>query len=121
MIFLFAACASTPTGSDSGPVDTADTSANVDPCVDAPHLTWESFGQGFLTAQCQTCHASTAPDRHGAPDEVTFDTVEQAWLFADSILSSSTGGMPSMPPAGGVSEDDRQRLTWWLRCGTPGS
>ena len=113
MILLLLACA----GEDSGAAD----SAAADPCADAPHLSWETFGQGFLTEACQTCHASTASDRHGAPPTVTFDTAELAWSFADTILGSATGETPFMPPEGGTTADDQQRLQWWLTCGTPGT
>ena len=57
-------------------VGEADDSAGVvtEFCADAPALTWDTFGQGFLIAQCDGCHASTSPDRHEAPLEVVFDS-----------------------------------------------
>ena len=85
-------------------------------CVDAPVLTWNNFGQGFLIENCQTCHASTSPNRYGAPAGVTFDTRDQALQWEDRILARATGEAPSMPPGGGVSEDDRYRLEVWLTC-----
>lgn len=114
MIVLLLAC-----GTSGTPADSAADSA--DACADAPALTWESFGQGFLTQQCQTCHASTAPDRHGAPADVHFDTVDDAWHFSAAILGTAAGDTPTMPPEGGPSADDRQRLEWWLRCGVEGT
>ncbi len=90
-------------------------------CIDAPGVYWEDFGEGFLTGSCQSCHATTAPDRNGAPEEVIFDTVEDAWEWRDSILDRATGESPTMPPLGGVTEDARMKLTWWLLCGEEGS
>lgn len=90
-------------------------------CADAPTLTWDTFGQGFLISQCDGCHASTSPDRHDAPSDVVFDTPTQAWALAERILAVATGAEPTMPPNGGVPEDDRTRLEWWLRCGVPGT
>ncbi len=90
-------------------------------CAEAPLVTWETFGHGFLIENCQGCHASTSTWRVGAPEDVSFDTLEDAWTHADRILERAGGATPSMPPAGGTSEDDRWRLEMWLRCGTPGT
>jgi hypothetical protein len=51
---------------------------------------------------------------------VFFDTVEDAWEWSDRILDRATGESPTMPPLGGVSEDERQKLAWWLLCGEEG-
>ena len=85
-------------------------------CEDAPLLTWENFGAGFLTENCQSCHASTNPDRRGAPAGVVFDTLEETLVHRSTILARSTGASPTMPPQGGVSDDDRERLRIWLTC-----
>jgi hypothetical protein len=107
---------------DSGD-DTADDSGtdsgtdSVDPiCADAPVVTWDSWGQGFLSANCQSCHSSTTLDRHGAPDDIIFDDRDTALAVSDRILARSAGDNPTMPPSGGVSEDDRYRLEVWLTC-----
>jgi hypothetical protein len=87
-------------------------------CADVPLLTYANFGRGYLTEYCQGCHASTTLDRHGAPETVTFDTLELAWGKADRILERSLGG--TMPPSGGVSDDDLTMMEWWLTCGEEG-
>ncbi len=92
-----------------------------DACADVPVVTWNSFGASFVLHNCQGCHASTAADRHDAPESITFDTVEQTWEFAQLILIVASGDAPTMPPRGGVTDDDRQRLTWWLECAAPGT
>lgn len=99
--------------------ETADTA--VDPCEGVPTVTWQSFGRGFFFENCNGCHASTTADRHDAPEDVTFDTVDEVWIWSNVILSVATGDEPSMPPRGGVSDDDRTRLSWWLTCGEWGS
>jgi cytochrome c5 len=86
-------------------------------CVDAPVVTYANFGRGFMTQHCQSCHASTTPDRHDAPEAVTFDDEEQVWAQVDRILARATGPEPTMPPQGGVSDDDRYLLEVWLSCG----
>lgn len=86
-------------------------------CEGAPVTTWDNFGAGFLTENCQPCHASTSSDRQGAPENVVFDTEEDVWAVAPAILEMATGEEPLMPPRGGVSDDDRYRLEVWLTCG----
>ena len=107
---------SRPGPEDSDPPTPIDSGDTGDFCDDVATVTYNNFGQGFMTENCQGCHASTAPNRYGAPEEVSFDAVEDCWTWVDRILARSTGDSPSMPPQGGVSDDDRIRLSWWLRC-----
>lgn len=85
-------------------------------CADVAPATWDSFGQDFVQENCQPCHASTTDERYGAPPAVTFDTEEQVRDRADRVLERVEDG--SMPPQGGVSVDDVQRLDNWLTCGS---
>lgn len=102
---------------DSGDADQLLDTGSVDPlCVDAPVVTWSSWGEGFVSQNCQSCHRSTTTDRRGAPEEVTFDTEDSALSHADRILARAAGEAPTMPPSGGVSEDDRYLLEVWLTC-----
>jgi uncharacterized membrane protein len=87
-------------------------------CADAPTVTWESFGAGFVKESCQPCHATTAPDRHDAPEVVAFDAEEDVWRWAPQVLHAVAGEPPTMPPQGGVSDDDRYLLEVWLTCGS---
>jgi len=92
--------------------DTADTAF----CLDAPVLTWDNFGDGFMTQHCQSCHASESPSRQDAPEDISFDTEEQTLALADRILARATGDSPTMPPQGGAQDVDRLKLQWWLSC-----
>lgn len=89
-------------------------------CTDAPTATWETFGDGFVTQNCQACHASTQTDREGAPEDVTFDTADQVWALKDRVLERAAVEPPTMPPLGGTTEDDRYLLEVWLTCGVEG-
>jgi len=89
------------------------------PCDTGVRQSWETFGQGFVVSQCQGCHASTAPDRYGAPEGVVFDTEEDVIVFSERILARATGPDADMPPGGGPIEEDRVRLERWLRCDLP--
>lgn len=89
-------------------------------CTDAPIATYETFGKGFMTQNCQTCHASTQTDREGAPDDVAFDTAAAVWALKDRVLARAAIDTPDMPPLGGTTEDDRYLLEVWLTCGVEG-
>lgn len=108
-------------GGDGGTAGDGGTDDTGDFCADAPLVNYATFGQGFMSTHCQGCHASTAPNRYGAPEDVVFDTVQQVWEHAPYILLLTVGEDPAMPPAGGVTPDDQTRLEWWLRCAEPGT
>lgn len=132
MILLLAlACAGgDAVGDDTGDTNAVDT-AGGDFCADAPVVTFETFGAGFLTANCQSCHASTVTgsQRNDAPEEIYFDAgdgtgrvdVDAAWALASRILARATGDSADMPPLGGTTPDDRYRVEVWLTCADPGT
>ena len=104
------------TGASTG--DAADTDTDALVCADAPTLTYDTFGNGFLATYCNGCHGAGVPDRQGAPEAFVFDTREQVDMFADRILARAipAEGVTPMPPAGGVTPDDLERLEIWLTC-----
>lgn len=107
-------------GCEEIPAEVSDT-GEVDPdCVDAQLVTYNNFGESFMKHSCQGCHASTAPNRFEAPEDVTFDDLESVWAQSEVILAVASGSAPTMPPQGGVTELQRTKLIWWLRCGEPG-
>jgi uncharacterized membrane protein len=87
---------------------------SADPCRDAPVVTYDNFGRGFLTQNCQPCHATSAPDRHGADPAVTFDSYDDVVAAWDAIARVTTGEDAVMPPAGGIVDEDRALLAIWL-------
>ena len=112
-VFLGLACVEEP-------VEVVDT-GELDPdCMDAQLVTYNNFGESFMTHSCQGCHASSAPNRFEAPEDISFDDLEAVWEQSDVILAVATGATPTMPPQGGVTELQRTKLIWWLRCGEPG-
>ncbi len=112
-MLLVAACAQDAAQpSDAGPsLDLA-----VDECANAPPVAWANFAQGFFIENCQPCHATSTPERYGAPTGVVFDTLADTLRWADRVLARTVEA-ESMPPAGGVSPEDRELLGLWLRCG----
>ncbi len=119
---LLLTCADDPL-TDSAPEETAlsDTADTADPCFEVPLIDWNTFGQSFILHNCQGCHASYTENRHDAPEDVTFDSVDQVWTLADRVLARATGDSATMPPQGGVTDDDRTRLEWWLLCAPEGT
>lgn len=103
---VLAAC-----GPDDGGPDPTTTG-----CADAPLQTYETFGKGFLRAHCQGCHGGAVVDRQGAPEDVVFDEHAVVVELAPYILQAAGGDEPTMPPAGGVPDDDRERLRLWIEC-----
>ncbi len=103
-------------GSETGTDGGTDTEALS--CDDAPVITYETFGRGFLSTYCNGCHGAEAVDRQNAPADVVFDTRAQATDWADRIYTRvfPTEGTTPMPPAGGIVPDDEERARIWLTC-----
>jgi uncharacterized membrane protein len=94
-----------------------DSTDSAESCADAPLLTYDNFGRGFLTQNCQPCHAADAADRYDADPTVTFDTYDDVIANWDAIARVATGDTPVMPPSGGVPDEEREMLSIWLTCG----
>lgn len=83
-------------------------------------LTFENFGRQFLNVNCNTCHASTAGHRHGAPESYAFDTIEGVHEHRERIFVRAAASNVSMPPGPeDPPAEDRDRLAEWLACGAP--
>ncbi len=94
-----------------GVTSTADTG-----CTGDPDVTWQGWGRGFMATYCDGCHAADTASRHGAPKEVSFDTLEEVREQAERI-HIRTLDEQDMPPGGGVLVDDLWLLEVFLRCG----
>ena len=92
-------------------------------CPPDSTVTWENFGDPFVHTWCTACHSETlhGEARQGAPDGVDFDHYEDVAVYADRILLLASGDPPSMPPAGGTTDEERSLLVEWILCDTPGS
>lgn len=108
LLGLLSACS----GSSS---ETADT----DPACDtAPPVTWDGWADGFFRTYCTSCHSAEVEDRWGAPEGVDFDNEADVARYADAVQTVVIDE-PTMPPAGGVYDDDLALLEVYLRCGLP--
>ncbi|MEM6926381.1 MAG: hypothetical protein AAF602_05605, partial [Myxococcota bacterium] len=85
-------------------------------------VTWDGFAKPFVDTWCTPCHSAevVGVDRRGAPEGIDFETYPKArqWslLMADAVESTDF----PMPPAGGITDAEREALRVWVECGAPG-
>jgi uncharacterized membrane protein len=87
-------------------------------CDRDPPLTYENFGEAFLTRNCTGCHSTlmTGDERNGAPVGCDFNTYAGVLDWADRIEARGVPDDGGMPPGGGVAEADRLKLQEWIGC-----
>lgn len=92
---------------------------------DGSSLTYENFGQGFMTNYCNNCHSSalkTEEERQCAPSDHNFDSLDDVLLNSEHIDGHAAAGPNSvnneMPPSGNKMPTDQERmdLGTWLAC-----
>ena len=86
-------------------------------CAEESHVTYAEFGEVFLRQHCNGCHGAESDNRHGAPESVSFDSIEAVWTWKDAILRVTTESA-SMPPAWELDAGDVELLQIWLECGS---
>lgn len=106
------------------------------PDPDPDTLTWENFGQKFMTDYCTMCHSSTLPhaQRNGAPLYHDYDSLRGVLLIPDHIDEDAGSGPAAhnthMPPdrcpstPGGAldrdcakpTDQERTNLAMWIAC-----
>ena len=127
LCLAFAACTNTPI-----PTDTETVCPDPDPNT----LTYENFGQAFMTSYCTHCHASALPrsQRNGAPLFHDYDSLRGVLAIPDHIDAYAGSGPAAqnsvMPPdrcpttPGGPldrdcpkpSQAERTQLSQWIAC-----
>lgn len=95
-------------GASDGP-DTAD-------CAHDYVVTWESGGESLFRSYCVSCHASSAVDRHGAPEYLNYDTLEGVREASHAIREAALWDQV-MPPGYPLEEEQREVLASFLDCG----
>ena len=101
---------------------TTDTATAVDECPTDSIATWDAFVRPWLTTWCTPCHSAAIQEewRLGAPVGVDFDTWEDVLAWQEVIVAVAGDDESSMPPAGGVTPEERALLREWVSCGSPG-
>lgn len=90
-------------------------------CTDGTLLTYENFGEAFMSQHCVSCHSSqvTGSQRFGAPEGVDFDDradVQRRLLSIQKIVAAPgrhLGRDFSM------SARSKAHVLKWLECGAP--
>jgi len=96
-----------------------DTGLYEDPLAVDASLTWGSFGAGFFTTYCASCHSAAAANRRGAPDGVDFDAEADVIAWGARVRARVVDA-GTMPLGGGVLDDDLALLDRYLcRLGVP--
>ena len=81
---------------------------------------YQNFGASFLARHCETCHAKSASERNGAPQNVTLDSRDDVVRWRDRIFDNAAAGNTSMPPGpDDPPRSERDALADWLACGAP--
>lgn len=133
LLCLIAGCTDKPT-------PTGTTCADPDPVTGTTTLTYDNFGQKFMTDYCINCHSSdlTHSQRNGAPIYHDFDTLLGVLEVVDHIDEQTgfgpnahntfmpgdgTGGRCPSVKGGALDEacpeptaEERTNLAQWLAC-----
>ncbi|HVK83727.1 MAG TPA: hypothetical protein VM513_06450 [Kofleriaceae bacterium] len=96
-------------------------------CPPTSTLTYQSFGQQFMTDYCVECHdsAKMGSDRNGATIDHDFDTLLGIQSVSNHIDQAAGAGPDAvndqMPPEDEPqpSLEERQMLAEWIACGAP--
>jgi len=95
-------------------------------CKEGSTLSWDSFGQKFMTDYCTRCHTSSLAGaaRKGAPSDHNFETAALVRQEIEHIDWESAAGPDSVNtemPIGAPTPTEAERLLLgeWLACGAP--
>lgn len=94
-------------------------------CPPTTPPTYASFGQGFFSTYCTSCHSANSTNRHGAPGSQNYDTEADVIRHAADIDEAAAAGPDAtntfMPELGGTvtskpTQAEREMLGQYLAC-----
>jgi|GEM_PF-2486608 len=93
---------------------------NNNDCSSVP-WNYTNVGAPYMRTWCTSCHHIDLPEeeRAGASLEVNLDSYSDIILHLDRIQARALSEPATMPPAGGPSDIEKQRLREWIVCGAP--
>jgi hypothetical protein len=82
---------------------------------------YTNVGQPFMMTWCTSCHHSDLRTdlRPDGTDGVNFESHSLVISQIERIEARAISEPPTMPPAGGPSDAELQRLREWIECGAP--
>ena len=82
-------------------------------------VTWANAVSELMTTNCTACHSSerSGQDRNGAPNGVNFNSYDAATDSAEEANERIQRG--TMPPGGGLSQNQRDCFNAWVDNGAP--
>lgn len=84
-------------------------------CPDTSALTYETFGQAFMAANCLSCHSGAE-----SPNLTTLAAIQQNAAAIDrSAAAGPKATNTIMPENAAVATAERTKLGEWLACGAP--
>jgi uncharacterized membrane protein len=98
--------------------DTREPDDTPDAC-ETTFVDYATVGRPFMLDWCTGCHSSTLPPtmRQDAPLDVNFDDHAAILVWGERIRIRAAGPNPTMPPAGGPSDEERALIAEWIDCG----
>ena len=75
---------------------------------------YHNFGASFMVQNCLGCHHPESTNRQGAPEDVALERLENIIEYKERIQIRIED--QSMPPQGGLKEEDRNMAIQWLDC-----
>ena len=89
-------------------------------CEDSP-WTYENTGEIFMLNWCTSCHHSdlTGEDRVEGTEGVNLNGFANVSVLLDRIDAVALSDNPTMPPSGGPTQAELERMREWLTCGAP--
>ena len=82
--------------------------------LDCSDISYANVGEPFMTQYCIGCHGMQSSNRHGAPNEVTLDSIENIQMHVEVVHAEVASG--TMPPGGGVASESVELVLQWLDC-----
>ena len=102
------------------PVQAQPSVARSEGCEDIP-WTYQNVGDPFMRTWCTSCHHVDLPEeqRSGALLGVNFHSYTEVISQLERIKARTLSEPMTMPPAGGPSDQELNRLREWIDCGAP--
>ena len=93
---------------------------NNNDCSNIP-WTYHNVGAPYMMTWCTSCHHIDVQsgERAGADLDVNLHSYHDVLTHLDRIQARALSEPATMPPAGGPSDIEKQRLREWILCGAP--